>query len=138
MLILLSDVNNCLKLEVPTASIMATAVQGSFVKPDGTAPAASGIGYQIWTESTGANAWSPDEGATGNVTCLAGIYRAKTDQIASETFAAGDGLVVGTDGKLKLQGAAEEHVIGYALGAKGAETFKGDSYANVLEYITCG
>jgi len=137
MLRLLSDVNAIIKLEVPTGSIMSTAVQGSFVNADGTAPTASGIGYQIWTESTGADAWSPDEGATGNVTCLAGIYRAKTDQFDDAVYAAGDALVTSAAGKLGAAGAAAEHVIGYALGNKTTETYNGTSYS-FLEYITCG
>lgn len=47
MLILLSDVNSIMKVEASGGTLLSGAVQGSFVNVDGSAPAASGMGYQI-------------------------------------------------------------------------------------------
>ena len=143
MLILLSDVNSIMKIE-GSGTIMTGAVQGSFVDYDLAAPTADKMAFQIWNESsrnagnTAEEGWSPDVGATGGLTLLHGTYRAKTDQCVDATYAAGDPLTVTASGTLTNAGvAAGDTVIGYALGnLEDGVSFKGNSYNNVLEYIT--
>tara|TARA_Y100000310_G_scaffold284314_1_gene307020 strand:- start:894 stop:1316 length:423 start_codon:yes stop_codon:yes gene_type:complete len=139
MLILLSDVNSIIKVET-SGTILSTAVQGTYVAPDGTAPGAGKANFQIWTESdknaAGAESgWTPDFSATGAVTLLAGSYRAKTDQTALTSVASGDQLMVNASGLL-VAWTAGNHVSAIAIGIEDGVSFKGSSYDNVLEYIT--
>jgi hypothetical protein len=124
---------------------MSSAVQGSFVDYDLSAPTADKIAWQVWNESsrnaanTAEEGWTPDVGATGGLTLLHGTYRAKTDQcVDGLTYAAGDKLTITASGLLtNASVAAGDVVIGYALGAAvDGVSFKGNSYDNVLEYIT--
>ena len=134
MLALLSDLNKISTIEAAQANVPATAVQGTFVSPDGNAPAdKSEWAAAIWNESTAANTWSPDVTATGNVTLLMGGYRAKTDQFDDATYVAGQALAVGTDGKLEAATVGTHQVVAYALGAKETGySWKGSTYT-VLE-----
>jgi len=143
MLILLSDVNSIMKIE-GSGTIMSGAVQGSFVDYDLSAPTADKIAWQVWNESsrnadnTAEEGWSPDVAATGGLTLLHGTYRAKTDQCVDNVYAAGDQLTITASGTLtNASVTAGDVVIGYALGpTEDGVSFKGNSYDNVLEYIT--
>jgi hypothetical protein len=140
MLALLSDVNQIAKLEVtkPEAAVYSGAIhQGTFVASDGTAAEGGAhAAYAIWNESTAANTWSPDVTATGNVTCLLGGYRCKTDQYTG-TPAVGDQLCINTSGVLKAATAdGTESVVGYCLAAPEASfAFKGSTYTVLHVHI---
>ena len=135
MLELLSDLNKINTIEADQSNVMSTAVQGTFVSPDGNDPAAkTEWACAIWNESTAANTWSPDVTATGNVTLLLGGYRCKTDQIEDATYAPGQPLTVGADGKLEAgDPSATDVIVAYALGAKEASySYRGTTYSYVV------
>jgi len=130
MLALLSDINKINKLEAAQSNVMSTARQGTFVSPDGNNPGAkTEYACAIWNEDTAANTWSPDVGATGNVTLLMGGYRCKTDQFTDATYAPGQALSVAADGKLVAAVVGTDTVVAYALAAKETGySWKGSTY----------
>jgi len=132
MLALLSDLNSINKLEVtkPAVGVYSGVMrQGTFIAADGTAVDAKQAGYAIWNEDNGAdNTWSPDVTATGQVSCLLGGYRCKTDQYTG-TPVVGDALYINTNGVLAIATLGTHHVSAFCIEAAAADfAYKGSTY----------
>jgi hypothetical protein len=140
MLKLLSDLNLCQRVEISSTSVFATAVQGTWVQPDATAPIAGGAGFPIWTESNRDDTvgWTPDTEATGKLTILVGTHRAITDQ-----YSDGGNIAIGTELRLDTSGLlcpatpGTHHVVAIAETAVDTDyEYLGTTYSGVITYIT--
>jgi len=144
MLKLLCDLKRANRMDFEAAAgVIASGVTGTWVTLDSAQTlqlpsGATKLAFPIWTESNrdGTVGWTPDVGATGNLTVFDGYLRAITDQVADYAgLALGSLLTVDTSGKLAktTDGTKDVAVV---MRKHDSVTILGTTFTNCIEFTT--
>ena len=152
MLELLTDIEKVERIDYLFPSYATSGYQGCWVTDTSTANTVAltttdiGGARQIWTEGGNrttetAGSWSPDVASLGKVTCLAGTYRARTNQYtevagAGGSLALGDPLKTWSGGQLAKGTLGTDYIVGYVTKLGATYTFGTGESATVIEFIT--